>query len=684
MYDQAIEYPVFLDVKARNAHTQQTYTLEEFVECVTSDAHKPLIEQIRNQPDKDIRRKLKQKLPAIRFANSSLRRQSSPQLRSMTGVICLDIDSLSVDRLAKLRPLINELPFTLASFVSPSGAGLRILLYIEISRVDEWEKHAKSAIQLFEILLFHEVDPVSSRVDQVCYLSHDPDCYINLDADPFPSSGIYTQLNTYFSKHRDLPLTSKDDEIIWSACGIKLLKLSSVVNTDLLREFFDVWSSTSKKYDPEEIRRRWPSWLSTAANDVIDPNDDKHNIKLDVDVLNLLEEKEGWKYRYLPEFDRTQKWYALSFQNDPCWNNVSEKESTDISNAVAKLFPKSERFRKARSLEVLQSAENIFPFDDYMKTLPLSENTIEEDRQFIYDTLYPIIVGDRELKPYEKPIIDWFLYNLLPSIYTRTRGGFCDWAPILYGTQGDGKNTFISSLLPEDLRADYIRIAEETLIAKPREQFHQLQYMRIVHYDERAGMNKVTISQLKTFLSSQDVAYRDHAKSRSRSFQRTDFSFFSCNDDASSNSPLHFGDEKSRRLLIVHFTPTADVGEERVAKYLDLHRDNLWRAAINIAKNGSFLPKIPKPLYWYLRRNNRDFIRGYVNEREINTLPLAIEDNKEFITETELMEHMADSSELRTPEQEKWLEQNLIAYGFEYDNTGDEPIWFRYIDNPNI
>lgn len=136
-----------------------------------------LVADIRNEPDKNKRRELKERLPNIMFSGQ-FNHRSKAGLLEHSGLIVLDFDD--VDDLQELKDTVSGLPWVVMAFVSPSGNGLKAVARISKSK----ELHE----QYFDGLRAHfssmgvGVDKSGRDWSRICFDSIDPDLYYNPDA----------------------------------------------------------------------------------------------------------------------------------------------------------------------------------------------------------------------------------------------------------------------------------------------------------------------------------------------------------------------------------------------------------------------------------------------------------------------------------------------------------------------
>lgn len=105
-------------------------------------------------------------------------------LTNYNGLMVLDIDKLEKEKLQQCRTKIRMDDFVFASFVSPSGNGLKI--FVKVS--SEKEQHKETFLELqryFEELLEVEIDKSGKDITRLCFFSYDPELYLNENASTF-------------------------------------------------------------------------------------------------------------------------------------------------------------------------------------------------------------------------------------------------------------------------------------------------------------------------------------------------------------------------------------------------------------------------------------------------------------------------------------------------------------------
>ena len=124
---------------------------------------------------------LKRILPAVTWSGQFTERRSDG-LQKHSGVLCLDVDHLSKQDVDELRDSLRLDPNILFFFRSPSHHGLKIGVRIEPERhAESWEAIAHYFRDCYGV----EIDPACKDVPRLCFVSYDPELFLNRDAQLF-------------------------------------------------------------------------------------------------------------------------------------------------------------------------------------------------------------------------------------------------------------------------------------------------------------------------------------------------------------------------------------------------------------------------------------------------------------------------------------------------------------------
>lgn len=131
--------------------------------------------------NKDLANQLKKALisftPSATFFNS----RSIENIKQLSSIVCIDYDSLPIEAIDELSIKINRNDYTFSSFVSPSGNGLKVFVKVK-NTIENHQFVYKEVSNYYNALLGFENDTKCKDITRLCFVSYDPNIYINEDA----------------------------------------------------------------------------------------------------------------------------------------------------------------------------------------------------------------------------------------------------------------------------------------------------------------------------------------------------------------------------------------------------------------------------------------------------------------------------------------------------------------------
>jgi len=101
-----------------------------------------------------------------------------------SGFVHLDFDKLAPAEMPGIIGKIKAIPYTFACFTSPKGAGLKV--FVKVSSDLNSHARAYAAVKTFyEQALNIEADPKCKDITRLCFVSCDPELYMNENAETF-------------------------------------------------------------------------------------------------------------------------------------------------------------------------------------------------------------------------------------------------------------------------------------------------------------------------------------------------------------------------------------------------------------------------------------------------------------------------------------------------------------------
>jgi hypothetical protein len=179
--------PVSLFHGSFDSEPKRTVTLSYILESIRTGTYARQVRHVRQvlatrgQAAYD---KAKSSLIAITFAGTFAPTRGNAHLQKHSGLLHIDIDHLH-DVAATKQELIND-PYIIFAFISPSGGGIKAGVRIPIITTAEGYAHAWHTVRaVYESRYGVNWDQATKDVARLCYVSYDPELFVNLDAEVF-------------------------------------------------------------------------------------------------------------------------------------------------------------------------------------------------------------------------------------------------------------------------------------------------------------------------------------------------------------------------------------------------------------------------------------------------------------------------------------------------------------------
>lgn len=168
--------------------SNEVVSLNAIFAAIKNGKYKDRIEHIRdlysNNGSKQTIQNLKKPLPCVTFSGTFSERLDD-KLIDYSHFIVIDIDDISNKRLVKLKKELTENPYIYAYFDGVTK-GIKVLVYLS----SPYKYHRDYAFyqveEMFNNVYNVKVDPSGKNISRLCFLSYDPNIYINDDPTTFP------------------------------------------------------------------------------------------------------------------------------------------------------------------------------------------------------------------------------------------------------------------------------------------------------------------------------------------------------------------------------------------------------------------------------------------------------------------------------------------------------------------
>jgi len=366
--------------------------LNEVMDLIKTDKSIELnTKLVREAPNKSERSKLKKNLPVVIF-QGNFNVMSKKGFQKHSGMAVIDIDVYNgIDKSLEIKERVIQNDHVVFCFLSPSG-GLKVGCRIpEVKSDEEYKEYYLALIDLYKEFSI-ETDSATKDICRLCFLSHDPNVYINYDAVKFEEKKTIKKIvkkekvedfKTGTPEIREaLTFVSPDERETWIqvCCALKSEKKEYFA-------LFNEWSSQSEKYSGEsDCLKTWESFdeqeegikigtlFFLAKKNGYKP---KYNFKLDVVDMSVENQVKEILDKSPIYYDDLKKWWAF----DSCknvWRNVDEVDIISFIKRSFGLIGLSEGKKRTEILNALKDEGR------YRKPKETKETEIQIGR-FIYD-----------------------------------------------------------------------------------------------------------------------------------------------------------------------------------------------------------------------------------------------------------------------------------------------------------
>jgi len=182
----------------RNSCDKNEFTLEEVLTRLknpgTINPHVQKYRELLSKYGKKDERTVaaKNNLPCINFSGTYHGKVVNDNFAQSSGIFLVDIDN--VDPIL-IKEKLSKIPNATFAFTSPSGNGVKAGIRIDPSMIssDQDFKRIYHCVEPWLATLDIIIDSACKDVRRLCYISHDPDMYINYEAIPIDFNALQAQ-----------------------------------------------------------------------------------------------------------------------------------------------------------------------------------------------------------------------------------------------------------------------------------------------------------------------------------------------------------------------------------------------------------------------------------------------------------------------------------------------------------
>ncbi|WP_288982637.1 VapE domain-containing protein [uncultured Flavobacterium sp.] len=529
-------------------------TIPEILHEIKTGKYRPGITYLRKslaENKLEAYEKAKKSLPAFTPSGKFVSGRKMEFLEAYSNFIILDIDKLSTDNLAKAKEVASKSEFTYASFISPSGNGLKIL--VKVNNTKEDHKETFLAIQKhYETLLNHEIDKSGKDITRLCFYSFDDNLYHNESAKTFVSEAMQTsqaepveasttlnlKLDTSFLES-ELAKQTSNSEAIYNHCvrftekkvqyatgsrnvfvhqlacnlnrkGISLNEALSFILTDFgydekevtqtvhsaygnIHEFGKDENFESNRNTKNNTKKSDNQNLSARAEsrgDFYDEDDEDKPKPTQIDRLELF-----LSTRYVFRHNMVSGKLEFQYFGKKKWHVMNDFIENSMLRECLKGRIKT-NLSSLRNLLYSDFCELYNPFEDYFYNLP----SYDEKTDYILELANTITTTKQELwqECFKKWMVAMVGCVLDDKVINHT-------VIVFSGKQGLGKTTWVEKLVPRKLK-EYL--FSGTINPNNKDTLVQLSECMLINLDELENLNRSEIGSLKEIITKTQIRMR--------------------------------------------------------------------------------------------------------------------------------------------------------------------------------
>ena len=518
-------------------------TISTILEEIKTGKYRPGIIYLRKslaENKTEAYNKAKKSLPAFTPSGKFVGGRKLEFLAEYSNCIILDIDKLSATDLQNAKHLANQSEFTYASFISPSGNGLKILVKINSDKANH--KEAFLLVQAhYERILKLEIDKSGKDVTRLCFYSWDENLYLNENASTFVTT-IDNQSESSRAQSRDeIPLTEtqpepknqkqepvEDKYAIYNHCikftekkvqfvegsrnvfvhqlacnlnrkGISLQEALGYILIDFGYDEKEVTQAVNSAYgniqefgkNEKQINSKSPKPKTQNPTPISEDEDDEDKPKpTQIDRLELfLSNKYVFRHNIVSgklefQYFGKKKWNVMNdfIENSMLRECLKGRIKTNLSSL--------------RNLLYSDFCELFNPFEDYFFNLP----TYDEKTDYITELANTITTTKQDLwqQCFKKWLVAMVGCVLDDKVINHT-------VIVFSGKQGLGKTTWVEKLVPKQLK-EYL--FSGTINPNNKDTLVQLAECMLINLDELENLNRSEIGSLKEIITKTQIRMR--------------------------------------------------------------------------------------------------------------------------------------------------------------------------------
>jgi hypothetical protein len=507
-------------------------TISTILEEIKTGKYRPGIIYLRKslaENKTEAYNKAKKSLPAFTPSGKFVGGRKLEFLANYSCCIILDIDKLSANNLQNAKHLANQSEFTFASFISPSGNGLKILVKINSDKANH--KEAFLLVQAhYEAILKLEIDKSGKDVTRLCFYSWDENLYLNENATVFASDmkqycqaelveapttlnlkpetlnseALYNHCIKFTEKKVQFVEGSRNVFVHQLACnlnrkGVSLQEALGYILTDFSYDEKEVTQAVNSAYgniqefgkNEKQISPKSPKPKTQNPTPISEDEDYEDKPKpTQIDRLELF-----LSNKYVFRHNIVSGKLEFQYFGKKKWNVMNDF----IENSMLRECLKGRIKTNLSSLRNLLYSDFCVlfnPFEDYFFNLP----SYDEKTDYITELANTITTTKQDLwqQCFKKWLVAMVGCVLDDKVINHT-------VIVFSGKQGLGKTTWVEKLVPKPLK-EYL--FSGTINPNNKDTLVQLSECMLINLDELENLNRSEIGSLKEIITKTQIRMR--------------------------------------------------------------------------------------------------------------------------------------------------------------------------------
>ncbi len=199
-------------------------SIREVFNIIRTGVIRSHIEAIRGETDKKKREVLKRNTPSITLSGVFKEKHSISDFIEHSGLLQVDFDNVTNPQ--EVKAILVHDPYTFSCFISPSGAGVKAI--VKISRDRQQHERIFEGLSMYYCEIYKlEMDKKCKDVSRLCFLSYDPEIFVN------EQSLIFNRVNETVDLSKDIDHSRKlIQDVEKVTCFIEASKMDITPNYD--------------------------------------------------------------------------------------------------------------------------------------------------------------------------------------------------------------------------------------------------------------------------------------------------------------------------------------------------------------------------------------------------------------------------------------------------------------------